>query len=120
MRRREEPRSASRGPTRLSTLLPSAVPARPADEQRPQASDGFLFSGNRQESVPRALLTDSRLTPLERNAWQVFRMLVQDDSITMFPTYEQLRPYLTSLPCSTQASDETVARALMMLRLTRW
>jgi hypothetical protein len=47
-------------------------------------------------------------------------MLVQDDSITTFPTYEQLRPYLTSLPCSTQASDETVARALMMLRLTRW
>jgi hypothetical protein len=30
--------------------------------------DGFLFSGNRHESVPRALFLDRRLTPLERNA----------------------------------------------------
>src|SRR3954468_11650221 len=121
MRRREESRSPSRGPVRLSTLLSSALPSKPTDLPRPQqGGDGFLFSGSRQESVPRALLMDSRLTPLERNAWQVFRLLVQDDRITSFPTYEQLRPYLTSLRCSTQASDETVARSLTMLRLTRW
>jgi len=120
MRRREESRSASRGPVRVSTLLPKTLPSNSAEVPRPQGSDGFLYSGNRHETVPRALLTDSRLTPLERNAWQVFRLLVQDDCITTFPTYEQLRPYLTSLPCSTQASDETVARSLTMLRLTRW
>jgi hypothetical protein len=84
------------------------------------AGDGLLFAGNRHESVPRALFLDPRLTPLERNAWQVFRMMLSQDGVTAFPTYEQLRPYLTSMPCSVQASDETVARALTLLRLTRW
>jgi len=31
-----------------------------------------------------------------------------------------LRPYLASMPCAAQASHETVARALTLLRLTRW
>nr|BFD40971.1 STY4528 family pathogenicity island replication protein [Pseudomonas sp. FFPRI_1] len=83
-------------------------------------TDGFLFSGNRHDSVPRALLLDRRLTPLERNAWQVFRFLLNDDGITTFPTYDQLSPYLASTPCSDRASHETVAKALTALRLTRW
>ncbi|OYV29847.1 MAG: hypothetical protein B7Z81_14785, partial [Acidocella sp. 20-61-6] len=60
------------------------------------------------------------VTPLERNAWQVFRLLLNGDGITAFPTYDQLRPYLASKPCAEQASHETVARALTLLRLTRW
>ena len=60
------------------------------------------------------------MTPLERNAWQVFRLLLNDDGVTAFPTYDQLRPYLASTPCAEQASHETVARALTLLRLTRW
>src|SRR3546814_12920348 len=70
--------------------------------------------------VPRALFLDRRLTPLERNAWQVFRLQLNDDGVTAFPTYDQLRPYLASMPCASQASHETVARALTLLRLTRW
>ncbi len=93
-----------------------ATPAAPA----PQVNDGFLYSGNRHESVPRALFLDRRLTPLERNAWQVFRLQLQSDGVTAFPTYDQLRPYLASMPCAAQASHETVARALTLLRLTRW
>ena len=86
----------------------------------PATGDGFLFSGNRHESVPRRLFLDRRLTPLERNAWQVFRMMLNEDGVTAFPTYEQLRPWLASTPCAGQASHETVARALTLLRLTRW
>ncbi len=82
--------------------------------------DGFLFAGNRHEAVPRALFTDSRLTPLERNTWQVLRILLDDDGVTSMPTYEQLRPYLATVPCGGVASDETIARALTLLRLTRW
>ena len=82
--------------------------------------DGFLFSGNPHESVPRALFLDRQLTPLERNAWQVIRMMLEKDGITALPTYEQLRPYLTSMPLAEQASFETVSRALTLLRLTRW
>ncbi|MBS7560127.1 hypothetical protein KHO49_17445 [Pseudomonas sp. RC4D1] len=86
---------------------------------KPQ-TDGFLFSGNHHDSVPRALLLDRRLTPLERNAWQVFRFLLNDDGITTFPTYDQLSTYLASTPCSDRASHETVAKTLIALRLTRW
>ncbi|AVK25320.1 hypothetical protein CSB85_0991 [Pseudomonas aeruginosa] len=70
--------------------------------------------------MPRRLFLDRRLTPLERNAWQVFRLMLNDDGVTAFPTYEQLRPWLASMPCAGQASHETVARALTLLRLTRW
>ncbi|WP_308142558.1 STY4528 family pathogenicity island replication protein [Burkholderia pseudomallei] len=85
-----------------------------------RSGDAVLFSGNRHETVPRALFLDRRLTPLERNAWQVIRLQVQRDGITAFPTYEELAPYLASMPCTTKASSETVARALTVLRLTRW
>ena len=96
------------------TPTPVAMPTGPA------SGDAFLFSGNRHETVPRRLFLDRRLTPLERNAWQVFRLMLNDDGVTAFPTYEQVRPWLASMPCAGQASHETVARALTLLRLTRW
>jgi hypothetical protein len=111
------------GPVALSALFDEALqhlePREPAQGTAP-SQDGFLYSGNRHESVPRALFLDRRLTPLERNAWQVFRLQLNDDGVTAFPTYDQLRPYLASMPCAAQASHETVARALTLLRLTRW
>ena len=128
------PRAPRPGPVALADLFDSALndlapkPRPPAPEPAPASAtspvpatgDGFLFSGNRHESVPRRLFLDRRLTPLERNAWQVFRMMLNEDGVTAFPTYEQLRPWLASTPCAGQASHETVARALTLLRLTRW
>lgn len=109
------------GPISLSALLDDALQhLTPAKGTTPASSDGFLYSGNRHENVPRALFLDRRLTPLERNAWQVFRLLLNEDGVTALPTYDQLRPYLASTPCAGQASHETVARALALLRLTRW
>ncbi|QLF92058.1 hypothetical protein HW090_02080 [Pseudomonas sp. ABC1] len=128
--------SPNRGPVALSELFDTALkhldhapsPSAPATMPEPASTtsssgasgDGFLFSGNRHETVPRRLFLDRRLTPLERNAWQVFRLMLNDDGVTAFPTYEQLRPWLASMPCAGQASHETVARALTLLRLTRW
>jgi len=82
--------------------------------------DGILFAGNPHESVPRRLFLDTRLTPLERNAWQVIRLMLNADGITAFPCYAQLAPFLSSFPEAVQASDETIARALTALRLTCW
>ncbi|HCF3586495.1 TPA: hypothetical protein ONA53_003192 [Pseudomonas aeruginosa] len=111
----------------LKDLAPKSSPRTAAPTPRaaptpgtPASGDAFLFSGNRHETVPRRLFLDRRLTPLERNAWQVFRLMLNDDGVTAFPTYEQLRPWLASMPCAGQASHETVARALTLLRLTRW
>ncbi|MGJ3439065.1 STY4528 family pathogenicity island replication protein [Pseudomonas sp. Je.1.5.c] len=114
----------------ISTLLDSAsgqleahVQKKRAEENAPPATAtpyaGIIFSGNPHETVPRRLLLDKRLTPLERNCWQVFRLLVNEDGITAFPTYDQLRPYLGMNP-GKPASRETVAKALTVLRLTRW
>ena len=104
--------------SKASPGAPTSIPA--PESPIPTSGDAFLFSGNRHETVPRRLFLDRRLTPLERNAWQVFRLLLNDDGVTAFPTYEQLRPWLASMPCAGQASHETVARALTLLRLTRW
>jgi hypothetical protein len=106
-------------PASLSSLLDNALESLQSNDKQP-SGDGFLFSGNRHETVPRALLLDTRLTPLECKAWQVFRLLLNDDGVTAFPTYDQLRRYLTSVPCGAVASHETVAKTLTMLRLTRW
>ncbi|MEH6498304.1 MAG: STY4528 family pathogenicity island replication protein [Pseudoalteromonas distincta] len=109
-----------RGPVAIADLFNNALEKLIPDHSTPASGDGFLFSGNRHESVPRPLFLDRRLTPLERNAWQVFRLMLNDDGVTAFPTYEQLRPWLASMPCTARASHETVARALTLLRLTRW
>ena len=111
------------GPVALSALFDEALQhlePKETGEGAARRRDGFLYSGNRHEIVPRALFLDRRLTPLERNAWQVFRLQLNDDGVTAFPTYDQIRPYLASVPCAAQASHETVARALTLLRLTRW
>lgn len=84
------------------------------------ARDDFIYSGQLHDSVPRALLLDCRLSPLERNAWQVIRLMLTGTGSTALPTYERLRPFLTTSPCARQASCETVARTLTVLRLTRW
>lgn len=77
------PRAPRKGPIALGDLLDSALKdltpkiSEPAPAR--MSADGFLFSGNRHESVPRRLFLDRRLTPLERNAWQVFRMMLNED-----------------------------------------
>ncbi|WP_264312989.1 STY4528 family pathogenicity island replication protein [Pseudomonas putida] len=69
--------------------------------------------------LPQALLLDRRLTPLERNTWLVLHWLITERQIKT-PRYHDLQPYLATSPCGTQASRETIARALNVLRTTRW
>lgn len=69
--------------------------------------------------LPPALLLDRRLTPLERNTWQVLHWLITKRQVKT-PRYQDLQPYLATSPCGAQASRETIARALNVLRTTRW
>jgi hypothetical protein len=69
--------------------------------------------------VPQALLLDARLTPLERNAWLAFRSLADADG-TAIAGYESLRAFLPSVPGGHKAAQETVARAVLCLRLSTW
>ena len=67
-----------------------------------------------------ALMLDVRLTPLERNGWQVLRMLRTADGLSPLVNMGQLRRYLTCTPCGQRAGAATAWRALAVLRLTGW
>lgn len=67
-----------------------------------------------------ALMLDRRLTPLERNGWQVLHMLRTADGLSPLVNMGQLRRYLTCTPCGQRAGASTAWRALAVLRLTGW
>lgn len=71
-------------------------------------------------TTPASLMLDARLTPLERNGWQVLRMLRSAEGISPLANLGQLRRYLTSTPLGQRAGYETVRRVLVVLRLTGW
>ncbi|WP_413731471.1 STY4528 family pathogenicity island replication protein [Sodalis sp. RH20] len=71
-------------------------------------------------TTPTALMLDTRLTPLERNCWQVLRMLRAADGLSPLASLGQLRRYLTSTPLGQRAGYETAWRVLVVLRLTGW
>lgn len=52
-------------------------------------------------TTPTALTLDVRLTPLERNGWQVGRMLRAADGRSSMANLVQLRSHLTSTPLGT-------------------
>lgn len=93
---------------------------RPTPEGKaPNGVSGIIYSGNIHETVPKRLLLDNRLTPIERNAWQVFKLLLDKEGFAV-PHYEDLQPYLSMVPYGEKASKETIARTIHILRLTRW
>ncbi len=71
-------------------------------------------------TTPTALMLDTRLTPLERNGWQVLRMLRAAEGLSPLASLGQLRRYLTSTPLGQRAGYETAWRVLVVLRLTGW
>lgn len=71
-------------------------------------------------TTPVSLMLDARLTPLDRNGWQVLRMLRTPNGHSPLATLGQLRRYLTSTPLGQRAGYETALRVLVVLRLTGW
>lgn len=95
------------------------LPSPPKPKPPPDTSIQFRYIGKPQNIMPRSLLLDTRLTPLERNAWQALHFMIVERGLK-YPRYEDLQPYLSAVPCGEKASRETVARVLQNLRLTRW
>ncbi len=89
------------------------------DVQSGQERSGLLFMGNVHDAYPRALLLDTRLSPLDKVAWMIIRQYALQNDGAIFPSYDELQQLLAS-PGSGRASRDTVSRALTMLRLTGW
>ncbi|PYG78484.1 MULTISPECIES: STY4528 family pathogenicity island replication protein [unclassified Pseudomonas] len=95
-----------------------ATQAKLAESAAAAAPIRTIYYGD-NDPLPLKLLLDRRLTPLERNTWQVLRWLITERKVQT-PRYQDLQPYLATSPCGAQASRETIARALNVLRTTRW
>lgn len=80
---------------------------------------GLIYAGNIHDAIPRQLLLDERLSPVDKLAWIMIRLHAQQNDGAIFPTYDELQLQLAT-PHSHKASRETVSRALLMLRLTGW
>ncbi|MDF7679912.1 STY4528 family pathogenicity island replication protein [Enterobacteriaceae bacterium ESL0689] len=80
---------------------------------------GLLFTGNVHDAIPRRLLLDTRLSPLDKMGWMMIRLYAQNNEGAIFPSYDELQLQLAS-PGKGKASRETVSRVLLMLRITGW
>lgn len=99
--------------------MTSRLTARSAEEQNTFVRGGLLFTGNIQDAMPRRLLLDPRLSPLDKMGWIIVRLHALSNEGTVFPSYEELQLQLAT-PGKGRASKETVSRVLLMLRLTGW
>jgi len=76
--------------------------------------ESLLFLGNWHESFPRLIFEDPILEPVDRNVWAAIRLKSSNNRATSFPSYEELQ---ASCNISGKA---TIARAIAILRATRW
>ncbi|WP_313537659.1 STY4528 family pathogenicity island replication protein [Pantoea sp.] len=93
--------------------------ARESGEQNNFARGGLLFMGNVHDALPRRLLLDTRLSPLDKMAWIIIRLHAQHNDGAVFPSYDDLQLQLAT-PGKGKASRETISRVLLMLRITGW
>lgn len=84
-----------------------------------QVRSGLVFTGNVHDAIPRRLLLDQRLSPLDKMGWMMIRLYAQNNEGAIFPSYDELQLQLAS-PGKGKASRETVSRVLLMLRITGW
>lgn len=80
-----------------------------------QEQSSLIYLGNWQDPYPRLLVTDPVLEPVDKLTWQIIRLHISaPGAVTAFPNYQVIRTYANI------KSNHTVARALAILRATRW
>lgn len=99
--------------------LTDRLTARLPEEQNNYVRGGLLFTGNIHDSMPRRLLLDQRLSPLDKMGWIIIRLHALSNEGAVFPSYEELQFQLAT-PGKGKASKETISRILLMLRITGW
>lgn len=78
-------------------------------------ADRMLFLGNRHQSFPTAVVKDPVLEPVDKLVWMVIMLSVHETGVsTAFPGYEAIGKMVNV------SSRSTIARAIAILRTTRW
>ena len=88
-------------------------PSESDSSHRGQDLSQIVFVGNWQDPCPRRLLFDPQLEPVDIVTWQVIRVFADPSQAVAFPPYADLMR-------AVRVSRATIARALAVLRLTRW
>ncbi len=79
------------------------------------SADTLLFLGNRHQAFPTAVIKDPVLAPVDKLVWMVIMLAVQETAgNTAFPGYADIAERANI------ASRSTIARAIAILRATRW
>jgi len=101
----------------LDALIETAAVQVAAAAQIPQQepADRMLFLGNRHHAFPTAVIKDPVLEPVDKLVWMVILLQVRETgSNTAFPGYGAIGRMANI------ASRSTIARAIAILRATRW
>jgi hypothetical protein len=101
------------------TKLTDRLEARLPEDHNSYVRGGLLFTGNIHDSMPRRLLLEQRLSPLDKMGWIIIRLHALSNDGAVFPSYEELQLQLAT-PGKGRASKETISRILLMLRITGW
>lgn len=77
--------------------------------------DRIIFLGNRHQSYPTAVVSDPVLEPVDKVVWMVVMLAVRETGgNTAFPGYDAIGKM------ANVGSRSTIARAIAILRATRW
>ena len=98
----------------LDALIQATIAQAEAAEGRGPA-DTMVFLGNRHQSFPTAVVQDPVLEPVDKLVWMVIMLAVRETGgKTAFPGYESIGRM------ANVSSRSTIARAIAILRATRW
>jgi len=110
----EDP-AAIRSETRALDALIQETIAQAEASTGQGAADRMLFLGNRHQSFPTAVVNDPILEPVDKLVWMVIMLSVRETGgSTAFPGYEAIGKM------ANVSSRSTIARAIAILRATRW
>ena len=98
----------------LDALIKAAI-ARVETTAGSGPADSMLFLGNRHQAFPTAVISDPVLEPVDKLVWMVIMLAVgETGGHTAFPGYAAIGTM------ANVASRSTIARAIAILRATRW
>ena len=98
----------------LEAMIGGSMDALQRTAQAPTPGEALVFVGNWNDALPRLLIHDQVLEPVDKIVWAVIRTQADPQRGTAFPSYATIGRL------ANVGSDATVSRAIAILRLSRW